>query len=196
MKAITQNHTAWLLGWCVLFWLGFSGAAQATAPRVAPRMFGEEKKADILQYRLEANNAAVAAEDKLLAELVTASFAAVEKAPRLDRQPARQLAKYALFNGEVAALIGSPQDFADKEKKRYRIIVFYLRGGKADGAEVALIFPKSHASGDELSKAFDAGLRKLIASGKYLELLETSHGKGTLPADYVDSLKRHHPDWK
>lgn len=174
----------------------FSVAAQATAPRIAPQLFGEEKKADILTYRLSPLDSAVRAEDELLVRIVKEAFKEAGKSPVLDSQPAKQLAKYALFNGEVAALVGSPADFSDKEKKRYRWSTFYMRGGTASGEQVCLIFNKSLAAGSELQRAFDSGLRKLITSGKYREILEAHHGKGAIAADYLDSLKRYHPDWK
>lgn len=188
-------RTAWI-GLAAALMLAFSSGALATAPRIAPQMFGEEKKADILQYRLDSSDAAVATEEKLLAEIVTEAYKAAGMSPRLDMQPSKQLAKYALFNGEVAALVGAPRDFNAKEKKRYRVVVFYLRGGSSAGAEVAMVFSKTHAKGSELYKAFDSGLRKLVASGRYREILAAHHGKDAIAADYFDSLKRLNPGWK
>ena len=168
--------------------------AQATAPRIAPQLFGEEKKADIVGYQftpLEASRSnGELPVGKLAEEIVTEAFKAAGKAPVVDVLPSKQLAKYALFNNDAVALMGSPRDLAAKEKKRYHVVTFYLRAGEP----ISLIF--SDARGRELHKAFNQGLQEIIKSGKYLEILEKYQGKGHVPADYASRLKRHNPSWK
>lgn len=167
-----------------------SFTAEATAPRITPKLFGEEVKADILKYRLSPSKSAIKAEDELLLDIVTAAFSAAGKNPVLDVQPSQQLAKYALFNNEVVALIGSPQDLSAKEKKNFRFVTFYLRGAASDGAPVVMIFGRKAGRGDELYQAFKTGLQTILKSGAYREILEKYHGSGKLPADYVGRLNQ------
>ena len=173
-----------------------SWSAQATAPRIAPQLFGEEKKADIVGYPfapLEASKSDGELPVGTLAEeIVTEAFKAAGKAPVVDVLPSKQLAKYALFNNDAVALIGSLQDLAAKEKNQYRVVTFYLRAPADE--PISLIF--SNVRGRDLHKAFNEGLQKIIKSGKYLEILEKYQGKGHVPADYVSRLKRHNPSWK
>lgn len=170
--------------------------AEATAPRVAPGLFGEEMKADILKYRLSPSKTATQSEDALLSELVTAAFDAAGKTPVLEVQPSRQLAKYALFKDEVVALIGSPQDFSTKEKIQYRLVTFYLRGAVSNGEPVVMIFSKKGARADELYQAFNKGLQAILKSGAYQEILERHHGRGRVAADYVGRLQQLNPALK
>lgn len=177
-----------------MFCLVCSWSAEATAPRIAPQLFGEEKKADIVGYPFAPAEAAAKSDGELAVEIVTEAFKAVGKTPAVDVLPSKQLAKYALFNSDAVALMGSPQDLTAKEKNQYRVVTFYLR---AQGDEpVSLIFSKKHARGNELQLAFSSGLQKIINSGKYLEILEKHYGKGQVPSDYASRLKRHNPGWK
>ena len=181
---INNNH--WLESLTALLLLACSCSAFATAPRITAKMFGEEKKADIVAYQ----SADAKSDSALMVEIVTAAFSVSGKSPVLDVLPSRQLAVYELFSGDALALIGSPQDLAAKDSKQYSVVTFYLR---AQGDEpVALIF--SNARGAEYKKAFVAGMQKLFKSGKYLEMIEQSRGK--LPADYISRVKRQNPGWK
>ncbi|GAB5604849.1 hypothetical protein TK5_09280 [Sideroxyarcus sp. TK5] len=172
-----------------------SWSAQATAPRIAPQMFGEEKKADIVGFQFSPKEAAAKSENALLLDIVTVAFKAAGQAPVLDVLPAKQLATYALQNDEAAALMGSLADLPAKERGKYRAVTFYLGSKTTGNKAVALIFSKT-ARGNALHRAFSAGLRDIIRSGKYLEILETYHGKGQVPADYAARLKRQNPGWK
>lgn len=200
LKIETTNIQAKAKGWLLYMFaaIALTGAwtVEATAPRISAGMFGEEKKADILQYRLSILGTSIESEQKLLTGIVAEIFKAGGKSPVMDVQPARQLAKYSLFNGEVAALIGSPKDFNNKEKKRYHIVIFYLSGAKTNGAEVAMIFSKTHPSANNLHSVFESSIQQLIASGKYLEILETHYGKGSITSEYFDSLRQRNPNWK
>lgn len=189
-------HFAWGEIFLVIALLLFSLSAQATAPRIAPKLFGEEVKADILRYRLEPLKGVPKFESEMLAEIATEAFKAAGKAPVLELQPSKQLAKYALFNKEVVAVIGSARDFSSKEKKSYRLVTFYLRGASLEGEPVALAFNRQAVHGDELYQAFNMGMQAILANGKYLELLERYHDKDKIPADYVGRLTRHNPGWK
>lgn len=161
--------------------------AYATAPRITAQLFGEERKADIAAYQPAP---AEAAEHELAVEIVTEAFKAAGKKPVLDVIPSKQLATYALTNHDVMALMGNSRDWADKDKKQYSVVVFYLKS--KDDEPVGLVFSQTH--GKALQKSFVDGMQKLLKSGKYLQIIEKSRGK--LSADYVARLKRHNSSWK
>lgn len=167
---------------------------QATAPRVAPQMFGEEPKADIVGYQLAPPGSAAATEGELIVKIVNVAFRAAGKKPVVDVLPSRQLAKYALQNNDALALIGRANDLMDYEESQYRVVTFYLGADAHAGKPVLLIFSKEH--GYELHLAFTNGLRKILRSGRYLEMLEQHFGKGLVPADYASRLQRLNPGWK
>lgn len=171
-----------------------SWSAEATAPRIAPQLFGEEKKADIVGYQFAPLEAAAKSDGALAVEIVTEAFKAAGKTPTVDVLPSKQLAKYALVNKDAVALMGRSQDLTAKEKNQYRVVTFYLRDMVRGAEPVSLIFSK--ARGNELQPAFNQGLQKIVNNGKYLEILEKYHGKGQVPADYASRLKRHNPGWK
>jgi len=177
-----------------IFFLVCSWSAQATAPRIAPQLFGEEKKADIVGYQFALSDASAKLDDELAVEIVTEAFKAAGQAPAVDVLPSKQLAKYALLNNDAVALMGSQRDLTAKEKNQYRVVTFYLRDMVRGEEPVALIFSKAH--GNTLRLAFNQGLQKIIKSGNYLEILEKYRGKGQVPADYASRLKRHNPGWK
>lgn len=194
-KAINSDFLA--VSGCVtrclaIFLLLCSFGAQATAPRITPKLFGEEKKSDIAGYQTTPFDAQVEAENAMIVELVAAAYKATGKAPVIDVLPSKQLASYALFNGDVAAMIGSAGDLAEMEKSKYRQITFYLR--PAGDEPVMLIFSKSR--GDELYQSFNGGLQKILKNGKYSETVEKYHGKGFVSVGYFSRLKRHNPGWK
>lgn len=179
-----------------IFCLICSWNAQATAPRITGQMFGEEKKADIVGYQLAPLDAAAKSDGELAVEIVNEAFKAESKTPVVDVLPSKELAKYALLNNDAVALIGSPEDLTAKEKNQYHVITFYLRGIAPGEEPVSLIVSKKNTRGKELQLAFNEGLKKIIKSGKYLELLEKYHGKGKILGDYASRLKRHNPGWK
>lgn len=195
-----MKSTGVLSGWCsalAMLCLLCSWNAEATAPRVAPQLFGEEMKSDIVGYRFApSSDHPLQSEEALVRELVAEAFKAAGKTATLDLLPSRQLAKYALLNHDAAALMGSQRDLTAKEKSQYRVVTFYLRGAAPDEEAIALIFSKKHARGDALQRAFDTGLQKIIKNGKYAELLEQHLGKGQDVAGYTRRLKRHNPGWK
>lgn len=176
------------------FFLVCSLGAEATAPRIAPELFGEERKADIVGYQFAPSESAARAEAAAAAEIVTEAFRAAGKVLTVDMLPSKQLAKYALLNNEAVALIGNQQDLSAKERGQYRLVTFYLRGD-APGEPVALIFARN-ARGAELSRAFNEGLLKIVGSGKYQEIMEKHSGGGQVAADYFSRLKRHNPALK
>lgn len=167
-----------------------SWSAQATAPRITAQLFGEERKTDIVAY--QTTDAASKSDNALEMEIVTEAFKAAGETPVVDMLPSKQLATYALFNNDAAALMGEPLDLTGMDKKQYRVVIFYLR---TPGDEpFLLMFGKKHARASELYQAFSEGLQKILKNGKYLEILERYHVK--LPADYAGRLKRHNPGWK
>lgn len=177
-----------------MFCLVCSWSAEATAPRIAPQMFGEEKKTEIVGYLFAPLEAAAKPDGELVVEIVTEAFKAAGKSPVVDVLPSKQLAKYALVNNDALALIGRPQDLTAKEKGRYRVVTFYLRDVLHGEEPIALIFSK--ARGNTLQTAFSEGLQKIIKSGRYLEVLQKYHGKEQVASDYMNRLKRHNPGWK
>lgn len=175
--------------------LVFSWGAEATAPRIAPGLFGEARKADIVGYQFSPSESAARVDADVAAELVTEAFKAADKMLTVDVLPSKQLAKYALFNNEAVALIGSSQDLSAKERNQYRVATFYLRG-VAPEEPVSLIFSKKNARGNELYRAFGEGLQKIVKNGKYLEVMEKHYGKGYVTTDYLARLKHHNPALK
>lgn len=194
-NGVVRYRVAWCAALAALCLL-CSWDAGATAPRIAPQLFGEELKADIVGYPFAPLASPVSAEDALVQELIAEAFKAAGKTVTLDVLPSRQLAKYALLSNDAAALLGVRSDLAAREKGQYRVVTFYLRGAAPDEEAIALLFSKKNARGNVLQRAFDAGLQNIIRSGKYAELLEKYLGKGKLPAGYVNRLKQHNPGWK
>ncbi len=164
--------------WIFLAALACSFNAQATAPRITAQLFGEEQKADIVAYQ--------SVDTALAVEIVNAAFNAAGKSPILDVLPSKQLAIYALLNKDAMALIGTVDDVAAGDRKRYEMLTFYL-GAKTDSVLIL-------ARGSSLRKAFVDGMKKLINSGEYLQMIEKMRGKQ--PADYVSRIKRLNPGWK
>lgn len=187
-----NNHkyhkAGYMAHFIALFMLAFSLGAQATAPRITPQFFGEERKTDIAAYQFEPFDAAAKSDSALRAEIVKEAYSAAGVAPAIDVLPSRQLAGYALTNGDVAALVGSAQDIPSK--KDYRTVLFYFKGEDA----VFLIFSKKHPRGNELYQAFNAGLQKIVGNGKYQEILVKYRVKTS--ADYFSRIRRHNPGWK
>lgn len=179
-----------------IFCMVCSWSAEATAPRITSQLFGEEKKADIVGYQFAPLEAGIKSDSELAVRIVTEAFSAVGKTPVVDVLPSKQLATYALFSHEAVALMGSQQDLVAKEKNQYHVVTFYLRGITPNEEPISLIFSKKNPHGDELHRAFNEGLQKILKSGKYLEILEEHHGKGHVPTDYASRLKQYNPDWK
>jgi hypothetical protein len=199
MRLIMKNaKTKWFsispLHMLAMLLLACSWGAEATAPRIAPGLFGEERKADIVGYQFAPAESAARMEADVAAEIVAEAFRAAGRTLAVDVLPSKQLAKYALLNNEAAALIGNQQDLSAKERGQYRIVTFFLRGD-APGEPVALILGRN-ARGTGLSRAFVEGLKKIVGSGKYLEIMEKHYGKGQVAADYFSRLKRHNPALK
>jgi hypothetical protein len=156
--------------------------AQATAPRITAQLFGEEQKADIVAYQ----SSDVKFQTALMVEIVNQAFKAAGKSPVVDVLPSRQLATYALFNKDVAGLIGVADDVAAKDRKQYEVVTFYL--GTTDDSVLFL------AHGSDLHKFFIEGMRKILKNGTYLQIVEKSDVK--LPADYISRIKYLNPGWK
>lgn len=195
---ISSPRVATSVAASLLLMLGLfiSYGAQATAPRIAPQLFGEEKAVDVVAYQVGSADAATKNENLLTIDLLIAAFAAAGKQPVVDVLPSRQLAVYKLARHEVAALVGEHQDLTEQERSRYRVITFHVRTREAEEVPVALFFSKKHARGAELHQAFNAGLGKIIANGTYLKVLEKYQGKGNVPAGYLNRLKRYNPGQK
>ena len=152
---------------------------EATAPRVTAKMFGEEKRADIVGYQLMPLNA-TDVDGKLTLEIVTEAFKASGKAPSVDILPSKELAKYALVNNDAAALIGNPGNLTAEEKNQYNVTTFYLSPVASGEQQFSLIVSKKRMHGKDLQLAFNEGLKTIIKTGKYLEILEKHLGKGKL----------------
>jgi len=173
-----------------MFCTVYSWNAEATAPRVTPKLFGEVKVADIVSYQLSPLSSTSKVDGELSMELLTEAFKASGKSPVIDVLPSKQLATYALFNHDVAALIGSPRDIGAKQKAQYRLTPFLLTGVAPNDDAIALIV-STNVRGNELNQAFNDGLQKIIKNGKYLEILEKYRGKEQIPANYFNQLRNY-----
>ncbi len=171
-------------------------SAQATAPRVAPKLFGEEKNADIVGYQFANTDAKSKPLNELALTIVTEAFKAAGKSPIIDVLPSKQLALYALTNNDAAVLMGSPQDLEAKEQKQYRTVVFYIKGTASNEIAVALMFGNKKAESKALYVAFNEGMQKLIKSGKYMILLSYLNLTEAEQADMVKRLKFRNSSWK
>jgi hypothetical protein len=185
-----------VIGLLAVLFLLCSVSAQATAPRVAPKLFGDEKPADIVGYQFVGTDSAARPISEFAIALVTEAYKAVGKAPVIDVLPSKQLATYALTNNDAAVLIGTPQDVSAKEQKQYRTVVFYIHGTAPGETLVALIFGNKKVESKALYSAFNEGMKKLIKSGRYLAILSDLNGKGSVPANALTRLKSHNPSWK
>lgn len=183
--------SAALLGMLIVLPLLLMGKAEATAPRISPKLFGEEKHADIVGYQTAPTAAANPAESALTVAIVSAAFAAMGKKPSIDVLPSRQLAKYALTQHDAAALIGDASDLTAQEAANFRVVPFYLRSGTTSVEPLSLIVGKNHPRADELLHDFQEGLRKIIANGQYRELMAAQPGQTEVPADYFQRLERY-----
>lgn len=173
-----KNLNAWIFLAAILY----SFSAHATAPRITAQLFGEERKADIVAYQ----SADSKSETALTVEIVNQAFKAAGKSPIVDVLPSKQLATYALFNKDAAALIGTNDDVASKDKKQYQVVTFYL----GTTSSTVLFF----ARGSDLHRFFVEGLLKILRNGTYAQIAEKSGIK--LPADYLSRIKRVNPGWK
>ncbi len=110
-----------------LFW---SDGSYATAPRIAPQMFGEERKADIIAYEIAPLVTTNQTDGGLAIAILSAAFNASGQKLIIDIVPAKPLAKYALLNNDVVAMIGESQDISAKEKNQFLAEAFYLKIGR------------------------------------------------------------------
>lgn len=120
------NFSQLLATFC-LFW---SCSSYATAPRIAPQMFGEERKADIIAYETTPLVTTTQTDGGLVIAILSAAFNASGQKLIIDIVPAKPLAKYALLNNEVVAMIGDNQDISAKEKNQVIGEAFYLKLGR------------------------------------------------------------------
>lgn len=104
--------------------------AQATAPRIGPQMFGDERKADIVAYEITPLVTATQTDGGLAIAILSAAFNAAGQKLVIDILPVKPLAKYALLNNEVVAMLGNGQDLSAKEKNQVIAEAFYLKIGR------------------------------------------------------------------
>jgi ABC-type amino acid transport substrate-binding protein len=104
-------------------------SVQATAPRIAAHLF-DERKADIVSYEITPLVTATQTDGGLAIAILSAAFNASGEKLIIDILPAKPLAKYALLNNEVVAMIGTNQDLSAKEKTQVLSEVFYLQIGR------------------------------------------------------------------
>lgn len=121
-----HNISRLLITLC-LFW---SYGCYATAPRIAPQMFGEERKADIIAYEIPPLVTGTQTDGGLAIAILSAAFNASGQKLIIDIVPAKPLAKYALLNDEVVAMIGESPDISAKEKNQFLSEAFYLKIGR------------------------------------------------------------------
>jgi hypothetical protein len=186
----------YITGLLLMLMLVCATAVHATAPRVAAKLFGEEKNADIVAYQFASTDAKAKPLSELAMTLVVEAFKAVGKSPIIDVLPSKQLALYALTNNDAAVLMGSPQDLDVKEKKQFRTVVFYINAEAPVEVVVALMFGNKKAESKALFAAFNEGMQKLIKSGKYMMLINNNNSTKTEQAALLQRLKLHNPGWK
>ncbi|MDD4963071.1 MAG: hypothetical protein PHI11_04025 [Gallionella sp.] len=178
-------------------WLLFACTAQATAPRIAAKMLGEERHVDVVGYYSSSQNTPSAEiEGKLTADLLGAAFQAGDMQPEIDVLPSKQLAKYEFFVNQVPVMICAEGDLTAKEMKRYRLVTYYLSDVANGKHPISLVFDLKHPRGNKLYKAFDKGLQKIVSNGKYRELMQKHLGKNAVSVDYFSRLQRQNPSWK
>lgn len=192
MQTSLRTILTGLLSGALLF---CAAAAQATAPRIAPQLFGEERKSDVVTYQLFSSETEKS-EGEMVAELVRSAFQNGGENPVVDTLPSRQLARYSLFNGDAVALVGRLADLHEKERKQYRVVTFYLAGGEGDQQQIVLACRKQTPRAEALCKAFGQGLRQLVKGGQYRKIIEKHMGEGAVPADFSERLKPYNPGWK
>lgn len=170
--------------------------AEATAPRISAKMFGEELQVDVVGYDSGQRSSAAEIEGKLTADLLQAAFQAGGAQPNVDVLPSKQLAKYEFIVNQVPVLIVSADDLNAKERARYRLVTYFLSDVAQAKSPVLLAFDLKRPRSDQLFKAFDKGMQAIIKSGKYRDILQQHLGKEAVSADYFNNLKRLNPSWK
>jgi hypothetical protein len=115
--------TVWMM-FCLLC----SWNVNATAPRIGPQLF-DERKADIVAYETTPLITTTQADGGLAIAILSAAFNAAGQTLVIDILPAKPLAKYALLNNEVLAMIGDAQDLSAQEKNQVLAEAFYLKIG-------------------------------------------------------------------
>ena len=170
--------------------------AEATAPRVAQPLFGNDSQADVVGYQAAQTDSKARAEGQLIQALVTEAFQAGGMLPVIDLLPSKQLAHYEFVVNEAPALIIDQEDITAQHMERSYQVVFYLKGA-GDGVEsVSLMFSKKNPRAREMHDVFDKGLRAIVENGRYLDVVQQHLGAGKLPAGMSDRLKRLNPGWK
>ncbi len=178
------------------FLLMFSLSAHATAPRIAPKMFGEEQQVDVVGYQPEKSDNTAVTESKLVIDLLSEGFQAGGIKPVFDLLPSKQLAKYEFVINNAPALISSANDLTAKELKHYRKVTFFLADVTNGSEPVSLVFNQKNPRGDQLFRAFNQGMQQIIKDGSYLELLNKHLGKKKISHNFINLLKRHNANWK
>ncbi|MDD2777046.1 MAG: hypothetical protein PHU06_13925 [Gallionella sp.] len=187
----TLGSLAHLLAFSLML---FTWSAEATAPRIAAKMLGEERHVDVVGYYSSSQNTPAAEiEGKLTADLLSAAFQAGGMQPEIDVLPSKQLAKYEFVVNQVPVLICAEGDLTAKEMKRYRLVTYFLSDVANGNNPISLAFDLKNPRGDKLYKAFDKGLQKIISNGKYRELMQKHLGKDAVSANYFSRLQRQNP---
>jgi len=137
-------------------------AANAVAPRITQDMFGQEVSADILTYdSVEANEKRAL---EIGVEIVKKAFDAENITMNIGVVPSKQLAIYALFNGDVRALIGMQRDLEPLDKSLYFRSVFYVHNVSGRNVLLVIYFDKNVQEAEKLFSDFNKGLEKIIDS--------------------------------
>lgn len=172
----------------LMFLFNFS-IANAVAPRITQDMFGQEVSADILAYEsIETNDSQVT---DITVEIVKQAFAIEETLLNIDVVPSTQLAIYALFNGDVLALIGNESDLTAFDKSQYFCSVFYIHDNATQKIPFALYIDKNAPNAEKLFTSFEQGLLKLLENQTYSDIIQSKSGK-VEPINYKELLNEYH----
>ncbi|MBF0508481.1 MAG: hypothetical protein HQK57_06090 [Deltaproteobacteria bacterium] len=187
MKKTHDSKVAIVWGWVLILSLILAGRAWATAPRFAPEMFGAEKtKLEIFIYEIPPLIKMTAEKGGPLSEVIRQALKVEGVEVEVKILPSLSLIKYSLINENAVAALGLT-DLSDNEKKHLIFVPCYLT--KVQTQPVSLIFNKKHPQGEKLAGKFKQGLKKLIESKEYIQILEKGLGKGQVSLEAMTQLK-------
>jgi len=201
MKAETKDHlprsqSNGAISLLILCCLIVPCDAVATAPRIAPPLFGDDSQADVVGYQSAPIGSRAKAEEQLILALLRAAFEVSGIQPIIDILPSKQLAHYEFVVNEVPGLIVNQHDIKTHRLAHAQQVVFYLKGTTDEAEAIVLLFSDKNPRARELHRVFDKGLQAIVANGRYLDVMQQYLGAGELPSGMIGRLKRLNPGWK
>jgi len=145
------------LGGFFILLFGFSIAAYAVAPRISQDMFGQEINSDILAY--DSTNSNDRHHTEVAVQIAKQAFAIEQITLSIDIVPSKQLAIYALFNGDVRALIGKKSDLTSLDQSDYFNSVFYIYDDGTTKIPIALYINKNAQDAEKMFSSFNETIK-------------------------------------